>query len=209
MRIGIDFDDTLTDWGVMLTSEAARRWDLDLAEVYRSGRTPADHVGEQWRRLILDLMETELSLALPVKPGAIEVTRSLAERHELVVLTARHEHECKFVAPWLREHDIPIDRVVFTNRAPKHTFASDLGLGVHLDDTARVFDHFVDHTCASALLLGSVFDRHEEPLAHVRSVESWHLFADLVAELEQGVPPEVAAQHVEAAARSADGTREG
>lgn len=198
MRIGIDFDDTLSDWGVMLTSEAERRWALDLRALHASGGKPEDHVGDEWRKLILELLETDLSLAIPVKPGALEVTRALAERHELVVLTARHDHESTFVLPWLKAHDIPIERVVATSRAPKHTFASELRLGVHLDDTARVFDHFVDHACASALLVGSVFDRHEEPLAHVRSVESWHRFAEYVRELEDGVPPAVAAASLRA-----------
>jgi hypothetical protein len=186
MRIGIDFDDTLSDWGTMLTSEASRRWGLDLPALHREGARPEERVGEEpWRRLILDLLETELSLALPVKPGAAEVTRVLAERHELVILTARHEHEATFVQPWLRSHDLPIERVVATSRAPKDAFALDLGLRVHFDDTARVFDSFEDHPCASALLVGSVFDRGEEPGAHVRSVESWRHFADLVRHLEQ------------------------
>lgn len=197
MRIGIDFDDTLSDWGVMLTSEAARRWSLDLQAIHAARGKPEDHVGDQWRKLILELLETELSLAIPVKPGALEVTRELAQHHELVVLTARHGHEAEFVLPWLRTNDLPIDRVVFTSRAPKHTFATDLGLGVHLDDTARVFDHFVDHACASALLVGSAFDRHEQPLDHVRSVESWHRFAEYVRELDAGVPPAIAAEVLE------------
>ena len=198
MRIGIDFDDTLSDWGAMLTSEAVRRWELDLPALHASGGKPEDHVGEDWRKLILELLETELSLSLPVKAGAIEVTRELAERHELVVLTARYEHESAFVAPWLREHGIPIERVISTSREPKHTFASDLGLAVHLDDTARVFDHFVDHSCASALLVGSVFDRAEEPLAHVRSVDSWHRFAEFVREIDEGTPPSIAARSLDA-----------
>ena len=206
MLIGIDFDDTLSDWGAMLTSESQRRWELDLAALHVSGGKPEDHVGDDWRKLVLDLLETELSLSLPVKPGALEVTRDLAERHELVVLTARYEHESAFVGPWLREHGIPIEQVISTSRAPKHTFATDLGLRVHLDDTARVFDHFVDHSCASALLVGSVFDRAEEPLRHVRSVESWHRFAEFVHELEAGVPPEIARRHVEQPAeRAAEG----
>ena len=194
MRIGIDFDDTLSDWGVMLTSEAERRWSLDLQALHTSGGKPEDHVGDEWRKLILELLETELSLSIPVKPGALEVTRELAERHELVVLTARYDHESAFVLPWLRANEIPIERVVSTSRQPKHTFAGGLGLGVHLDDTARVFDHFVDHSCASALLVGSAFDRHEQPLEHVRSVESWHRFAEYVRELDEGVPPAVAAE---------------
>lgn len=185
LRIGIDFDDTLADWGVMLTEQARDRWGLDLAALHEAGETPAEHVGEEtWRRLILDLLETDLGLAIPVKPGAAEVTQDLARRHELVVLTARYDHEAAFVEPWLRTHDIPIRRVVATGRAPKHTFARDLDLRVHLDDTARVFDDFVDHPCTSALLVGSVFDRHEQPGDHVRSVETWHRFADLVQELE-------------------------
>lgn len=185
MRIGIDFDDTLADWGVMLTDQARARWNLDLVDLHSAGGTPQEQVGDEaWRRLILDLLETDLGLAIPTKPGAAEVTRTLAEQHELVVLTARHDYEAVFVEPWLRSHDIPIRRVVATSRASKDSYAHDLGLRVHLDDTARVFDTFVDHPCASVLLTGSVFDRHEEPAPHVRSVESWHRFGELVRELD-------------------------
>lgn len=189
MRIGIDFDDTLSDWGVLLSEEARRRWSLDLAAIRAAGQKPDDHVGEQWRKLVLEVLETELTLQLPVKPGAYEVTRRLAERHELVILTARHDHEAKVLAEWVRTNDIPIEQFVTTSREPKHTFATDLGLRIHLDDTARVFDSFVGHPCESALLVGSVFDLHAKPLDHVRSVETWHHFAEVVELLEAGAPP--------------------
>ncbi|MEX2375614.1 MAG: hypothetical protein WD942_08535 [Dehalococcoidia bacterium] len=186
MRIGIDFDDTLSDWGVLLTTESRRRWDIDLPALYQEGARPQDHVGsEPWRQLILDVLGTDLSLSLPVKPGALEVSRELAERHELVILTARYDHEAVFVDEWVRMHDLPIRSYVATSRRPKDTYALDLGLRVHLDDTARVFDSFVGHPCASALLVGSAFDRGEEPGTHVRSVESWRQFADLVRQLEK------------------------
>ncbi len=185
MRIGIDFDDTLSDWGVLLTAEAQRRWDVDLPALYRERVRPEDRVGlEPWRRLIRDVLETELSLQLPVKPGALEVTRQLAEHHELVILTARHRHEAAYVGEWVRTHDLPFSQFVATSRAPKDSYALDLGLRVHFDDSARVFDSFVGHPCASALLVGGVFDRGEAPGAHVRAVESWQNFAEMVRELE-------------------------
>lgn len=185
MRIGIDFDDTLSDWGVLLTSEARRRWDVDLPALYRERRRPEDRVGiDPWRRLVRDVLETELSLQLPVKPGALEVTLDLAKRHELVILTARHQHEAIYLGEWVRMHGLPFSEFVATSRAPKDSFALDLGLRVHFDDSARVFDSFVGHPCASALLVGGVFDRDQEPGAHVRSVESWQHFADVVGELE-------------------------
>ena len=60
---------------------------------------------------------------------------------------------------------------------------------MHLDDTPSVFEAFVDHPCASALLVGSVFAHDQEPAAHVRSVETWRHFRDLVRELEaEGAP---------------------
>lgn len=185
MRIGIDFDDTLSDWGVMLTAEAQRRWDVDLPALYRSGERPEARIGiEPWRRLILDLMETELSLDLPVKPGALEVTRALAERHELVILTARHEHETALARQWVAANGLPIEEFHSTSRGPKDMAARRLGLRVHLDDTARVFDTFVDHPTTGALLLGSFFDRGDAPGAHVRSVEHWHAFEELVRSLD-------------------------
>ncbi len=185
MRIGIDFDDTLSDWGVLLTSEAQRRWGVDLPALYREHVRLEDRVGlKPWRRLIRDVLETELSLELPVKPGALEITRQLAERHELVILTARHRHEATYVSEWVRTHDLPFSEFVATSRAPKDSFALDLGLRVHFDDSARVFDSFAGHPCASALLVGGVFDRGQEPGAHVRSVESWQRFGEMVRELE-------------------------
>lgn len=185
MRIGIDFDDTLSDWGVLLTCEARHRWDIDLPALYREHVRPEDRVGlEPWRRLIRDVLETELCLQLPVKPGALEVTRDLAEHHELVILTARHRHEATYVGEWVREHGLPFNEFVATSRAPKDSYALDLGLRIHFDDSARVFDSFVGHPCASALLVGGVFDRGQEPGAHVQSVKSWQHFAGLVRELE-------------------------
>jgi hypothetical protein len=185
MRIGIDFDDTLSDWGALLTTEAARRWGVDLASIYARGERPDDHIGtDPWRRLILDVLETELALSLPLKPGALEVTRALAERHELVILTARHQHEARYAERWILDHDLPIAEVVATSRAAKGTYALDLGLRVHFDDSARVFDSFVGHPCQGALLIGSVFELGAKPGEHVRSVESWHRFAELVSEIE-------------------------
>ncbi|MDA1010044.1 MAG: hypothetical protein O2888_01075 [Chloroflexi bacterium] len=186
MRIGIDFDDTLSDWGVLLTEEARRRWDIDLSSLYGEGTRPEDRVGvEPWRQLILDVLQTDLSLSLPLKPGAREVTNDLAGRHELIIVTARYDHEAVFVDEWVRMHNLPIRSFVATGRQPKDGYALDLGLRVHFDDTARDFDSFVGHPCQGALLVGSVFDRGDEPGAHVRSVESWHRFADFVREIEE------------------------
>lgn len=184
MRIGIDFDDTLCDFGGMLYSEALRRWEVDLAALKETGARPEDRLGEDWSRLILELLETDLGLQMPVKPGALEVTARLAERHELVLLTARHDHETAFARQWIQAHGLPIQDFHFTSRGPKHQVARTLGLRVHLDDTARVFDTFLDHPTTGALLLGSVFDRGDQPGAHVRSVEHWHAFEDLVRTLD-------------------------
>ena len=185
MRIGIDFDDTLSDWSVLIAEEAQRRWSLDLAAVRAAGQKPDEHVGDEWRKLVLEVLETDLTLQLPAKPGAHEITHLLAAHHELVILTARHPHEAAVLGEWVRMNDIPIEQFVTTAREPKHTFATDLSLRIHLDDTARVFDSFVGHACESALLVGSVFDFHAQPGDHVRSIETWHHFAEVVQLLEE------------------------
>ncbi len=185
MRIGIDFDDTLCDFTAMLQREALRRWDADLPALRAAGIKPHEHLGEGWTALVRELLETDLALQMPVKPGASEVTARLAAHHDLVLLTARHEHETAFARQWIAANGLPISDVQFTSRAPKDTAARELGLRVHLDDTASVFDTFVDHPTASALLVGSIFDRGDAPGAHVRSVEHWHAFEDLVSTLDE------------------------
>ncbi|MCK9486617.1 MAG: hypothetical protein M0R73_07940 [Dehalococcoidia bacterium] len=185
MRIGIDFDDTLCDFGGMLQTETLRRWEVDLGALRAAGSRPEDRLGKDWSKLVLELLETDLGLQMPVKPGAAEVTARLAERHELVILTARHDHESVLARQWIEANHLPIQDFHFTSRGPKHEVARALGLRVHLDDTARVFDSFLDHPTTGALLLGSIFDRGDEPAAHVRSVEHWHAFEDLVRTLEE------------------------
>jgi hypothetical protein len=184
MRIGIDFDDTLCDFGAMLVAESRTRWDADLPALRAAGTKPDEHFGEDWSKLILELLETDLGLRMAVKPGALEVTRRLAEEHELIVLTARHDHEMDFARRWVAANEIPITEFHATSRGPKDMAARSLGLRVHLDDTARVFDTFVDHPTTSALLAGGVFDRGGPPGAHVLTVEHWHAFEELVRTLE-------------------------
>jgi uncharacterized HAD superfamily protein len=186
VRIGIDFDDTLCDFGAMLHTEALARWDADLSALHAAGTKPLDHFGEAWTKLIHEILETDLCLRMPVKPDALEITRRLAERHELVVLTARHDHELRLAQQWVRANEIPITEFHATSRGPKDMAARTLGLRVHLDDTARVFDTFVDHPTTSVLLAGSVFDRDERPGAHVHTVEHWRAFEELVLALEGG-----------------------
>lgn len=186
MRIGIDFDDTLCDFSAMLHSESSRRWECDLAELRKAGIRPEERLGEDWSKLIIELLETDLGLQMLVKPGADEVTRRLAEQHDLVLLTARHDHEMTFARRWIEANNLPISEFRWTSRGPKDAAARELGLRVHIDDTARVFDTFIDHPTASALLVGSIFDRGDQPGAHVRSVEHWLAFEELVRTLEEG-----------------------
>lgn len=186
MRIGIDFDDTLCDFGAMLHSEALARWDADLSALRAAGTRPLDQFGEAWTKLVLELLETELCLRMPVKPDALEVTDRLAERHELVILTARHNHELELAQQWVAANEIPIVEFHATSRGPKDMAARKLGLRVHLDDTARVFDTFVDHPTTGVLLAGTAFERDERPGAHVRTVEHWRAFEELVRTLDDG-----------------------
>jgi len=183
MRIGVDFDDTLADFSAMLERETARRWETDLNSLYASGIKPLEHFGEAWSRLILDLLETEMSMELPVKEGALEVTQRLAERHDLVLLTARHDHEMALSRRWVELHGVPISEFHATSRGPKDGAARELGLRVHIDDTVTVFDTFVDHPTASALLAGRR-GQANEPGTHVVTVEHWHRFEELVGEIE-------------------------
>lgn len=182
MRIGLDFDDTLADFRTLLATETRSRFGIELTRGVR-GR---DIVGEErWDAFLKEILDGDATLYLDPRPGAVEVTRRLAERHELIVLTARHEHEAPHAKAWLERHRIPVAAFVTTGREAKAPLARDLGLGVHLDDTPHIFDAFHPaHPTVPALILSGSWDQPASPPAHLRMVEHWLAFEALVGDLE-------------------------
>ncbi len=188
MRIGVDFDDTLADFSTLLVRSVRERFGLDLLALHAEGKPGRQAAGDAaWDALIEEMLTTDMTLEMAPKADCIDVTQRLAERHELVILTARRDSEIASMRRWLNRHGIPVADTVHTNRQTKAPHARDLGLAVHIDDTPKVFDDFVGHETVAALYLGgSVGLNRPQPGAHVRTLSHWREFEALVGTLERG-----------------------
>ena len=122
---------------------------------------------------------------MPPMPGAVEVTRRLAQQHELVIITARTDAESVNVHRWLERHRIPISGFVATARAAKAPYAIEHGIAVHLDDRASVCEQFDEAHPTVPALLAHPMNARSPRAAHWRSVEDWLAFEALVNTLEQ------------------------
>ncbi|TAK73441.1 MAG: hypothetical protein EPO16_12630 [Dehalococcoidia bacterium] len=187
MKIGLDFDDTLADFSEMLVRLTQERFGVDLLELHRQGKPGKPEVGaERWDAMLKEMLETDLTVEMTPKDGAVEVARRLAMRHDLVILTARYEREMPSAERWLARYDIPASEMVCTDRGPKGVAAREHGLIVLFDDTAKNFDDFVEHPTIPALFVGAtVSPRPQEPGAHIRHhLNHWREFEALVERLE-------------------------
>jgi hypothetical protein len=197
--LGIDFDDTIADFSELMARIARERWGVDMRALRAKGRRLVDAIGQEASdSLFIEILETDASLEMAPKPGALEALRRLSEQHELVIVTARHEHESEAPRRWLQRHELRVTEFIATNRAPKSTFAETHELAIHLDDTPSVFDHFVDHATLSALYVDAAWPRARDPEsplpAHIREIEHWRRFERLVAELAAADPVAGAAE---------------
>lgn len=188
MKIGLDFDDTLADFSEMLVRLTRERFGIDLLELYRQGKPGKPAVGaERWDAMLKEMHETDLTLEMAPKDGAVEVARRLAARHDLVILTARNDRETPSARRWLERFQIPTAHIIWTNRGPKAAPAREHGLAVLFDDTAANFDDFGGHPTVPVLFVGATtLPRAQQPAEHVRHhLSHWHEFEAMVAQLEE------------------------
>ncbi|MEX2230336.1 MAG: hypothetical protein WEB13_11940 [Dehalococcoidia bacterium] len=179
MRIGLDFDGTIASW-----AGAMDRW---LREAMGRPLDPDRHIVEQVTReqlqaMVGAILGTALTLEMTPEEGALDAMTRLARDHELLVITARHDHEAAFAAQWLERHGAPVGAVVSTGRALKADTCRELAIGVLLDDTA---DHLLalDATATVPVLFRTRFGNRaaQPPFIHV--VEHWQAFEALCSRL--------------------------
>lgn len=193
MRIGIDFDNTIADFGGLLRRITIERTGVDFRAIRAANPDVADiealcyaAVGkERFDALIADVVRTDHSSTIEERPGAIEALRHLGARHEIVIVTARSEAESTTPRRWLERHGLRVSDFIATDYAPKASHAIEQGLVVHLDDSASVFEAFDAGHPTVPVLFAHPMNANATRPAHWRSVEDWLAFEALVELLER------------------------
>lgn len=179
MRLALDFDGTIASWaGAMdrwLREQVGRPLDRDRNVVEQVTRA-------QLQTMVGAILGTDLTLAMTPEDEAIEVMASLAREHELLVITARHDHEAAFAAQWLEHHGAPIREVVSTGRALKADACRRLGVDVLLDDSAEHLHPLSDGATVPVLFRARFGNRAPQP-PFVHIVEHWREFETLCRRL--------------------------
>ncbi len=193
MRLGIDFDNTFADFGGLLRHVTLERTGFDLSAIREANPHAADieaivhaTIGkERFEALIVEVLKEDHSAIIEPRPGALAVARRLAERHDLVIVTARSDAESITPRRWLERHGLPIADFVATSYGPKASHAVEQGLAVHLDDNVAVFADFDEAHPTIPALIAHPMNARSARAAHWRSVEDWLAFERLVQSLEQ------------------------
>lgn len=183
MRIGLDFDGTIADitWAKIRYARDAFAVELTPEQTSRPSGEPV--LGrERYDDLVRAVHGSKLALEMPPMPGALDVIGRLAANHELVVVTARLDHEAALAREWLEMHDVPVDDLVHTSRGSKADACRALDIRIHLDDLPAVFAD-IDHGRTVPALIDTPYNRAQPRLDHVRVVEHWLAFESLVGTL--------------------------
>ncbi len=187
MRLGIDFDGTVTDAPGMQRAYAAKRWGVELSEqqVMRAGAVPI--LGEERYNAMGDALWGPLTAVTPPQEDALRILGRLVVDHEVDIITARHGNQAAFARRWLAVRGIGV-RVVNTSSQPKIEACARLGIELLLDDD------IIRHTEA-LLAVGTqpvLFEHaHHEGIPRpegLRSVAGWVEFASLIEALDGAAP---------------------
>lgn len=183
MRLGIDLDGVVADFnkgwidqynadfGTAIPLDAVTTWD---------GITPLTHFTDmdgfwEWAK---DFGNGSLFRNLETYAGAIPTLRRLADRHEIIIITAKPDWAVPDTLAWLADHEIPTREVhVVDLHAPKWRVPAD----AYLDDSPTHISAIHRHRPEAAMC------RYVRPWnrAHpgVHDVHDWGQFEELVAVL--------------------------
>lgn len=177
VRIGVDFDDVLYPYHRFLKERILHRFGIDLRtreiptfyyETLAEFRDRGISREEVWEEVQATWREVENHSSAPLlDPEAVPVLRDLRQRHEVVLVTARHAESFRLVASFLARHDIQPHKV----QMDAHQKA---GFDVLVDDFPKHALQNVE-TGGHSLLYhspeNSTFDHRQHPRIH--RVRSW------------------------------------
>lgn len=191
-RIAIDMDEVMAD----AVTEHLRRYNAAFGASVTADHFRGMHL-EEWvppaqRAAVEAMYDASFFAALDVMPDCEAVLRELAERYDVLVVTAAMDVPCSFDAKfqWLQRHFpfIPPNNIVF---------CGDKGIvdaDYLIDDRARHFARFK----GSPLLFSAPHNAHE---TRYPRVGSWREVREYFARLEGRAQPVASANAVMATAR--------
>jgi 5'(3')-deoxyribonucleotidase len=180
LRLGIDLDGVVADFNAGWIERYNREYGAELHPDHVVGWDELHHLTG------FDTMERFWAWArgdgrsvfrdLPPMPGALDALRELAQRHRIVIITARFDWAIGDTLAWLAEHGVLAREVHF--QAAKHEVACD----IYLDDSPYQIEALArerpDRTVCRQV---TAWNR---PLPGVVDVHSWPEFQDVVRGVE-------------------------
>jgi len=184
MRVGFDFDGVLCNTPFGRFAVHAPGHVPDLPPGYEALYDAPPPSGPLRR-----LLEYVRFAWRPAAPGAPEIVRELARRHELYVVTGRGVAGEPLLRDWLRDQGLG-DAFAGIRMSPpglrsaQHKLATArmLALDAHIDDDPRTAYHLAEHGVARVFLYDHAHARGDAPPpAALTVVSSLRAFADALA----------------------------
>ncbi len=140
MRIGIDFDGTISDTNAMKARWIRDHLGMEVAQSLCDRTACVPIIGlENYERLSPAAYEREGTLSAPPIAGVAEALQRLSAVAELFLLTARKPHRVAFAEEWLDARGLLrcFSAIMTSDGEPKHALCVAHGLRALVDDDAR------------------------------------------------------------------------
>lgn len=162
-----------------------RRLGIDLAwEDISEFRLPLGK-SDLAQEISLAQQDQDYLLNMPVHRGAVELIKSLRQRYNVVVITARPNAARSLTEHWLKEHGLDFDQVISATEARKSLYGAD----VLIDDYTTNIEEFLDRTNGLGILVDRPWNRRDRV-----NLSPWRNTDRLViVESLEAIPPIVAA----------------
>ena len=178
MRIGLDFDDVVTDFmtpflfqynlqhNTSFTLEEKRTFNLWTAQNNSQSNT---------LKLLEDFSTPENILSLPAIDGAIETLKRLTEEYEITIITGRAKSLYDLTNEWIRRNvgiSIPVictGHQSIESNLKKYALCKEHRLEIMIDDNASTIEE-----CITNGIGGLLFDKPwNKTHPHLDRVSSW------------------------------------